>query len=34
MSKRIKYIKHIKGLPLDEKRKRLSYAIKEMLGAM
>jgi uncharacterized membrane protein YkoI len=24
----------VKGLPLDEKRKRLSYAIKEMLGAM
>lgn len=24
----------VKGLPLDEKRKRLNYAIKEMLGAM
>ncbi|MEN8727656.1 MAG: DUF4136 domain-containing protein [Sulfurovum sp.] len=24
----------VKNLPLDEKRKRLSYAIKEMLGAM
>lgn len=24
----------VKGLPLDEKRKRLNYAIKQMLGAM